>query len=458
MTPATEFVKQSMLKYPSIFPTRLKVLEHALVVLGNGLEWQEDGTIEPSYDEKPGEWTNIRLDDLHDRIKWFEERMEAYNSRAEGEPSNYDSQKYYRDGIKDIEKEIAERIERQNNIDVVAATPDPNGKTGGHYGALANIIADLSRPNYTGKPYLKLWNIPKNVEASWWAASTEVVHAAINASNSPDDRQYMRLLWDAMTDFVEGRAEEFIIPTRPETHQERVIRLDAVEQSRRDAYEQVKDIERVINRAGYTLDMKSKHRSRSHRSNGTFSRSDYYPRILTTEVIAKIDKAMLKRGFTRTDDAMRPTWENGMEHRVALRLIPYVFEGLYVARILIIGYPEDENSNDTRKRAYFGAAQRSFDEADLGMYKEPESEQPTLAPVSERKIYQVVPGSLEVDGSTVTGGVHTGPSEWQVENLRYVRADLSTVTEKERTLVDILSETYDNTVGCLLQGGFKWKP
>lgn len=455
LTPVSAHIKSAMLNYPSIYPTRLKVLEHNFVGLGNGIVWTSDGVLAERYSEREMK-NEIRLEDLDERLKWWEGRLEEYNNREDGSPSNYETQKYYRDGIAKVTAERQARIARQNNIDVLASEVDPNGELTGYYGNLPAILADLFTKNYTGLPYMNLWNIPKNVEKSWWDASCEVVQAAIRTSNSPDDRNYMRLCWKAMSDFVEGRAEKFVVPARPETHRERIIRLDAVADARRVAYDQVKEIERVINRAGYALDMKSKQRCLEYRTNGTYSMGDYEPRILTAATIAKIDKAMVKRGYVRTDDAMRPTWENGLEHRVALRLIPYVFDELYIARVLIIGYPEDEKSNDTKKRGYFEAGQRAFDAAKLGMYKEPEPEQPTV-PASERNIYQVVPGSLTVEGSIVTAGVHTGPTEWQVENIRYVRADLSSVADRNRTLVDILSETYDNTVGCLVQGGFKSK-
>lgn len=35
-----EYIYQSMLRYPSIFPTKWHVLDHMLLTVGNGLEWQ----------------------------------------------------------------------------------------------------------------------------------------------------------------------------------------------------------------------------------------------------------------------------------------------------------------------------------------------------------------------------------------------------------------------------------
>lgn len=364
MTPADTHVKNSMLTYPSIFPTRIAVLEHNLVVLGNGMDWQEDGTLGDRFSErKPN--TTICMEDLDERLLWWEGRLAEYNNREDGSPSNYNIQKFYRDGIEQNAKERQERLDRQNNIDVLASTVDPNAKLKGSYGLLENIIHDLFSKNYTGLPYLTLWNIPQNVEKSWWNAACEVVEAAIRGSNSPDDRNYMRMIWEAMTDFVEGRAESFVVPARPETLQERVVRLYERDQLRHDAYEQAKEIERVINRAGYKLNMKSKNRNVSYSTNGTFGMSIYELHILTDEIIGKIDKAMVKRGYTRYDDDQgRITWENGKEHRVALRLCPYAFEGLYEARVLVVGHPEDKDSKDYSKRGWYNSIEKHFNNKD----------------------------------------------------------------------------------------------
>ena len=59
-----------------------------------------------------------------------------------------------------------------------------------------------------------------------------------------------------------------------------------------------------------------------------------------------------------------------------------------------------------------------------------------------------------MNGSIVQAGVHTGANEWDIQNIRYVRADLSTITDKARTIQSVLSEVYENSVGCLVNGGF----
>ena len=68
--------------------------------------------------------------------------------------------------------------------------------------------------------------------------------------------------------------------------------------------------------------------------------------------------------------------------------------------------------------------------------------------------YHILPGSLEIDDDILTAGVHTGPSEWSIENLRYVQASISGI-DKDTTLVSLLSKVYDESEGCLVKGTFK---
>ncbi len=59
-----------------------------------------------------------------------------------------------------------------------------------------------------------------------------------------------------------------------------------------------------------------------------------------------------------------------------------------------------------------------------------------------------------MDGLIVKAGVHTGTHEWDIQNIRYVRADMSLIEDKSRTIQSILSEVYENSMGCLVQGNF----
>lgn len=223
MNPADLRVKESMLEYASIFPTRLAVLRHMFFVLGNGYDWLEDGTIGSHYQEPKRDLPEgIDVEHLNERI-----------AKYEAEDSDFAKRK-----LVELKAEKAARLATFANIDFLATHVDPKGEIkGGHYGELSNILRDLEDKNYTGRPYLKIWNIPANVEASWWAASCEAMEAAIRGSISPDDRQYARLCWNAMTDFVEGRAEAFVVPAKPETPAERLQWADPPSPSRLDGSE-----------------------------------------------------------------------------------------------------------------------------------------------------------------------------------------------------------------------------
>lgn len=430
-------VKESMLQYASIFPTRLTVLRHAFFVLGNGYDWLENGTIGSHYEEPKRDLPEgIDVEHLNERI-----------AKYEAEDTDFAKRK-----LVELKAEKAARLETFANIDTIAATVDPKGEIkDGHYGDLANILRDLEKTTYTGKPYLKIWNVPANVEPSWWAAANEAMEAAIRGSIYIDDREYACLCWNAMTDFVEGRAETFVVPVKPETRAERQARLSAKNDLRLAAFDESNRIVRILNRAGYSLNMKANQRDRneSDMSNGTFYMAVYKATALTDETITKIDRSMTKAGYTRTDNADLPTWENGKKHRVALRLFPFT-EGLWKARILVITHPDDESGNHREKKC-FARAQERFDCPDESAYVAP----PKPAPVYNGPIHQVVPGSLEMNGSIIQAAVHTGASEWDVQNIRYVRADLSTITDKTRTMQSVLSEVYENSEGCLVRGGFK---
>lgn len=70
--------------------------------------------------------------------------------------------------------------------------------------------------------------------------------------------------------------------------------------------------------------------------------------------------------------------------------------------------------------------------------------------------HHVLPGSLEVKGTTVVAGVHTGAHEWDLQGtgLRYIQAS---ITGGSGTLLDLLAKIYDNSEGCLLAGTFKMR-
>lgn len=70
--------------------------------------------------------------------------------------------------------------------------------------------------------------------------------------------------------------------------------------------------------------------------------------------------------------------------------------------------------------------------------------------------HHILPGSLELSGNIVRAGVHTGPSEFVTENLRYVSGDGSKGLPDD-TLVSFLTRIYENSEGCIVHRDFKMK-
>lgn len=70
--------------------------------------------------------------------------------------------------------------------------------------------------------------------------------------------------------------------------------------------------------------------------------------------------------------------------------------------------------------------------------------------------YKILPGSLEMDGTVVTAGVHTGPEDWKQENLRFVRIDWSEHKDV-KNVGDLLAHAYENSEGCIINGDFRMK-
>lgn len=69
--------------------------------------------------------------------------------------------------------------------------------------------------------------------------------------------------------------------------------------------------------------------------------------------------------------------------------------------------------------------------------------------------HHILPGSMEFENPILRAGVHTGNSEWEIKNLRYIKGDISKYPDKTASAQDFLAYVYDNSVGCLVSGGFK---
>lgn len=105
MNKAIADIKQSLLKYPSIFKCKLDVLKHMFTVIGGGYDWNKNGELVARKMKGDVELTEIDMSDIDEALeKWNGDREieRAFKYRAE------------------LEKLSRKHIER--NIDLVASS------------------------------------------------------------------------------------------------------------------------------------------------------------------------------------------------------------------------------------------------------------------------------------------------------------------------------------------------
>jgi hypothetical protein len=147
MSSVEEFVRTSILAYPSIFTSRTNVLHHVLCVIGNGYKWSTDGTVVSNTGESIAPW------DLETATK----RMETY--LEDNLPSDL------RDLIRpDMMKGVAEEAKIVAEVD-----------------NLMYLRTPVEHFYPQSKDYALLMNIPENVTPDWKAACDEMRELAIAA-------------------------------------------------------------------------------------------------------------------------------------------------------------------------------------------------------------------------------------------------------------------------------------
>lgn len=65
----------------------------------------------------------------------------------------------------------------------------------------------------------------------------------------------------------------------------------------------------------------------------------------------------------------------------------------------------------------------------------------------------ILGGSLEREGDTLVAGVHSGPSEFEIKDIRYVRGKISDMKTRE-TIGEFLDRVYQNSTGCVIRKDF----
>lgn len=150
MTTVDEFVRTSILSYPSLFKNRTEVLHSVLCVIGTGYHWGADGT--PVY-----------LDGrVEDRSFWTKEGAMA-------ELEDYLSTNFNNDEVREmIRPALMAAMEEEERI-VAEIDTRMRQRT-----EVNNFYPE-------SKKYALLHNIPANVSADWAEACEEIKALAVKA-------------------------------------------------------------------------------------------------------------------------------------------------------------------------------------------------------------------------------------------------------------------------------------
>lgn len=147
MSSVDEFVRTSILTFPTIFPNRTAVLHHALCVIGNGYEWSADGEIVEDFFQPVPFWNKDKeLAEIDDYLARFDDET--------------------------LRALIAEDMRKRIND---TATVVEEVETRIHQRA----VIERFYPQST--EYAKLMNIPANVTPDWKAACDEMRELAREA-------------------------------------------------------------------------------------------------------------------------------------------------------------------------------------------------------------------------------------------------------------------------------------
>jgi hypothetical protein len=159
MNSVDTFVLQSMRSYPSIFPTREKVLDHALFVIGNGIPWV-DGELVSDRPHITMEAGLVRFDD-----ELIEDQKRIDDMLSGGEYEDEDMVDFATEIATEMYAQAAARYDDYrkvvNNADTLAVIKCPVAAANvGHYGQ-------------TFDHYSNIYNIPHDVTSEWLEACYE---------------------------------------------------------------------------------------------------------------------------------------------------------------------------------------------------------------------------------------------------------------------------------------------
>lgn len=177
-----QYVYESILNYPSIFPTRRAVLIHTLLVIGNGCEWNADGTM----------GHGINKYKHHDKVSAVaeieKERLEELEKRKE-----------WMGNFGEVSDEVAEAMTKIDNeiLDKLSARYDDYANTVMQADILAVQKSQVISPDevtenshYYEKSfntYAMIRNLPENIHPEWLDACIEVAYAVKDINPDASD-------------------------------------------------------------------------------------------------------------------------------------------------------------------------------------------------------------------------------------------------------------------------------
>ena len=142
-----EFVYNSMLNYPSIFPDRAAVLTHALMVIGNAIHWNGAGGLSARTEFKTVQ------DAIDARQQYYDEQKQKHHNDDGTQDEFYD--KFFSDMFNDDTKVLRAASRR------AVKKIEPGSCKGGHY-----------ERQFGGYP--NIYNLPLNIDDEWLAACYEM--------------------------------------------------------------------------------------------------------------------------------------------------------------------------------------------------------------------------------------------------------------------------------------------
>lgn len=148
MSSVDEFVRTSILTYPSLYTNRTAVLHHALCVIGNGYEWGEDGTVVIDYGEARPFWN--KQDELAELETYLEQHFSDEFIRS-----------IVREGMIERIEECVEAVEQVEER-IHLRTP------------IESFYPEC-------KEYALIHNTPENIADDWAEACAEMRELAIAA-------------------------------------------------------------------------------------------------------------------------------------------------------------------------------------------------------------------------------------------------------------------------------------